>query len=821
VIEEERMSGWKSATSLPRDLLLSLRALGQARGFALATVASFALGIGSHGAVFTIVHATLIRDLPFRDPERLVTVWNSFPDRELPRAPLSEAELLDYRRESATLESVAGLLGWRFNLSGVAQPEQLNGAKVSVSLFPLLGVKAEIGRTFVAAEETTGQDRVVLLSHRLWRRRFGGDRAILGRSVILNGDPQVVVGILPDSFRFGPEGVDVWAPLTADAAQFLPRDARAVLAVGRLREGASLAQAQAEMESLARRMEEEHPEVYPAGSGWGIRLVPLREDLVAEARPALLALFAAGGLVLLTALGNVINLMLARATDRRRDVAIRSALGAGPASLARPLVTEAVLLTLAGCALGLLLAAWVVQALVAMAPRGIPRLHEIASDRAFLGLAPGVSLVVGVALGLLATLWALRHGGSEALKDGAVATSGGRQSQRTRSLLVTAQVALAVLVLIGAGLLAQTFLRIRRVDPGFRPDHLLTFQIFLPRSGFSEPAKSAAFFTGLLDDLQSVPGVLGAAAVSDLPFSGSDLAGEVTAEGARAPMPGEGLPTASWRVVTPEYFRTLGIPLAEGRSFNHSDHASAPGVVLVDQLLARRLWPDGEPLHKRLALKDWASSDWLTVVGVVEPVKHDRLTSEPREQLYLPHAQSGRRAMSVVVRTAGDPVGIAPAVRASMDRRAPDLPVANLRTMDDLVAATTADLVFNLWLFGGFSAIAVLLATLGLYSVASYAVARRSREIALRMALGASRSQVVGLVLRQNLLQLLPGLAVGLALSFWATRFLQSQLFEVVPNDPATFAAAPLLIFALGLLASYLPARRAARIEPQTALRRG
>jgi putative ABC transport system permease protein len=807
------------ARSLFREVLLSLRALARVPGFALATIASFALGIGSHGAVFTIVDATLIRDLPFRDPDRLVILWNSFPDRDGARTPLSEAELLDYRRQGATFASVAGLLPWRFNLTGVVPPEQLTGARVSVSLFPLLGVQAEIGRTFLAAEEQPGRDRVVLLSHRLWKSRFSGDPGILGRALIFNGDPHVVVGVLPESFRFGPEDRDVWAPLSLAEDQLPPRDARAVLAIGRLRDGTSLPQGQARMDALAHRWEQEHPDLYPPGSGWSIRLVPLREDLVREARPALLALFAAGGLVLLAALGNVINLMLSRATDRGHELAVRSALGAGPGALARPLVTEAVLLTAAGCALGLLLAGGIVRALVALAPQDVPRLHEIASDRTLLALAPALSLVAAVALGMLATVWVLRRGGSEALKEGAERSSGSRRTERTRGLLVSLQAALAVMVLIGAGLLTQTFLRIRRVDPGFRPDHLLTFQVFLPRSDYGEPAQAVAFFSGLLDDLRSMPSVRGAAAVSDLPFSGSDLSGEVVVEGAPPPAPGEGYPNVSWRLVTPQFFRTLGIPLEQGRLFTEADDAVAPGVVVVDGNLARRLWPRQGPIGKRVMLKDWSNPAWLTVVGVVGSIKHDSLTADTREQLYLPHAQGSRRMMSVFVRTAGDPTGIAPAVRASMGRRAPDLPVAKLRTMDDLVAATTASLLFNLWLFAGFSAVAAILTMLGLYSAASYSVTRRRREIALRMALGASPSQVVRLVLRQSFLRLLPGLALGLTLSYWATRLLQSQLFQVVPDDPATFLAVSLLICGLGLLASVPAARKAARIEPLAAFK--
>jgi putative ABC transport system permease protein len=809
----------KGSSSLARDLRLSLRALGRARGFALAVVACIALGIGANGAVFTIVHATLIRPLPFPDPGRLVVIRSSFPDRDLPSAPLSEPELLDLRRQSSALAPVAGLLGWRFNLTGLAEPEQLAGAKVSVSFFPMLGARAALGRTFTAEEETPGRDRVVVLGHSLWRNRFRGDPGIVGRSLTLNSEPYTIVGVLPAGFHFGDEDFDLWAPLTVGGAPAPPRTARAALAVGRLSRGVSLAEAGAEMDVLARRLEREYPEVYPAG--WGIRLTPLRDDLVQEARPALLALFAAGALVLLTACGNVVHLMLARATDRRRELAIRSALGAGPVALARPLATEATLLALSGCALGLLLAFWIVSALVALAPRGVPRLDEIAVDHAALPLALGLALAAGLGFGALATVWALDQRGMEALKDGGEGAGSSARSQRTRSLLVTVQVALALLVLIGAGLLTQSFLRARRVDPGFRPDHLLTFQIFLPRTGFSEPAKSVEFFAGLLGELRAIPGVRSAAAISDLPFSGSDMSGEVKAEGAAAARSGESYPTASWRVVTPGYFQTLGIPLERGRLFGVEDRAGAPGVVLVDSRLARRLWPAQDPVGKHLLLPDRPEAGWLTVVGVVGAVKHDALTAESREQLYLPHPQSSRRIMSVVVRSAADPAALAATVRDRVGQLAPDLPVTKLRTMDELIAATTASLLFNLWLFGGFSAVTVTLATLGLYSVTAHSVARRSREIALRMALGSSPAQVLQLVVRQGLLRLLPGLVLGLTLSFWITRLLRSQLFQVAPGDPVTFAAAALFIVGLGLLASYLPARKAARIEPQSVFRQG
>ncbi len=802
-----------SFSPFTRDLGSSLRALGRARGFALATVLSVALGIGAHGAVFTIVHAILFRSLPFHDPARLVAIWSSFPDRGLPVAPLSEPELLDLRLQSSTLAPVAGLLGWRFNLTGLAEPEQLTGAKVSVTFFPLLGVRAVLGRTFTAGEETVGRDRVALLADRLWRGRFGGDPRIVGRSLTLNGEPYQVVGVLPADFHFGSEEIDLWTPLAVGGARLPPRTARAALAVGRLRRGVSLAQAQAEMEILARRLEREYPDAYPAGNRWGLRLTPLQDDVVRGARPALLALFAAGALVLLTACGNVVHLLLARATDRRRELAIRSALGASPWALARPLMTETTLLTLAGCTLGLLLAAWIVGALVTLAPRGIPRLAEVAVDHTALPLALGFSVAVGLGFGALATVSALRQRGGEALKEGSAGTG---DSRRNRSLLVTTQVTLSMLVLIGAGLLTQSFLRARQVDPGFLPDHLLTFQMFLPRAGFSEPSKAVDFFADLLNDLRTLPGVRSAAAVSDLPFSGSEMSSEVKAEGATAPRPGESYPTVACRVVTPGYFQTLGIPLERGRQLGPEDRAGAPGVVLVDDRLARRLWPGQNPIGKHLSL----DRGWLTVVGVVGSIKYDTLTADSREQLYLPHSQSSKRVMSIVVRSTADPLTLAAAVRSRVGRVAPDLPLAKLRTLDALMAATTASLLFSLWLFGGFSVIAVTLATLGLYSVTAHSVARRTREIALRVALGANPKQVLRLVIRQSLLRLLPGLALGLILSFWATRLLQGQLFQVGPGDPATFVAATLFISGLGLLASYLPARKAARIEPLAAFQK-
>jgi predicted permease len=807
-----RGSGWR------RNLRHGLRSLAGARGFALAIVASFALGIASLSAGFTLLHATLIRDLPFRDPGRIVLIWTRFPQRGVARGPLSEPELLDCRQRLSTLESVAGLLGWQFNLTGLGLPEQLAGARVSPSLFPLLGVQAEVGRTFTADEETPGRDRVVLLGHQLWRRRFGGNPGIVGRVVTLNGEPHVVVGILPAGFRIGGEELDVWAPLAVANANPMPRDARAVLTVARLRAGTSLARTQGELDALARRLEQEHSDIYPPRTGWGFWLVRLQDHLVAEARPALLALFAAGGLVLLIASGNVLLLMLARASDRSRELAIRSALGAGPGALALPLVGEATALTLAGCALGLLLAYWAIGTLVAVGPPGVPRLQEIGTDWTALPVALGLALAAGLTFGTLTTVWSLRQGGggSAALKDGSENTAGSRRGQRTRGLLVTAQVALAILVLISAGLLAQSFVRLRRVDLGFHPDHLLTFQLFLPREGFQDPARAVSFFAGLLDEVGAIRGVRSAAAVSDLPLRSSFLSSKVTARGAAPPPPGGADPDVTWRVVTPEYFATLGIPLERGRCFSAADQAAAPHVAIVDRRLAQRLWPHQDAIGKSLSLGGWGASDWLTVVGVVGSVRGAGLSTDPVEQLYLPHAQSSRRMMSVVVRTAGDTAGIASAVRVRVARMAPDLPVADLLPMDEVVAATTARLSFNLWLFGSFSAIAVALATLGLYSVAAYAVVRRTREIALRMALGASPADVVRLVLRQGLKRLGPGLVLGLLIALWAARLLQSQLFQIVPDDPGTFAAAALFISGLGLLASYLPARKAARIDLRT-----
>ena len=800
-----------------KDLLLSIRSLRRARGFSLATVACFALGIGAYSTVFTIVNATLIRDLPYRDPARLVKISNRFPNRGQWREPLSELELLDVRR-SAALESVAGFLHWRFNLTGMAEPEQLVGAKASAALFPLLGVATAAGRTFSAEEETPGRDRVALLSHRLWQRRFGGDRRIVGRSLILNNEPHQVVGVLPADFRFGGDEIDVWAPLAIDIEKPLPRDARGVTTVGRLRRGWSQAEAQAGMDVFAHGLQREYPAIYPAGSGWSIRLTPLRDDLVGAARPALLALLAAGGLVLLTACGNIVNLTLARATERSRELAIRGALGAGRGALARPLLAESTLLTLAGGALGLLLASWVVRTIVALGPEGIPRLHEIAVDRTVLGIILGFSVAGGLALGGLATAWALRHGGRDALKEGGERAATGRRGLRIRNLLVAAQVALAVLVLVGAGLLARSFLRLRQVDVGFHSDHLLTFQIFLPRTSFKEPAKTVRFFDDLLGNLAALPGVRGAAAVSDLPFSGSDMSGQVAVEGTAPPRPGDSNPAVSWRVATPGYFEAMGIPLRQGRQFRSADDAGGAAVVIVDSRLARRLWPAQSPLGRRVSLRDWAKTDWMTVVGVVGPVKHNGLAADSLEQLYLPQAQSAWRMMSVVARTRGDPMRLAGTVRGLVWKWAPDVPLVNVQSMDQLVAESTSQLGFDLWLFGIFSALAVVLAALGVYSVTAYAVVQRRREIAIRMSCGASRRDIAHLVLWQSALQVLSGLALGLLLVLWGGRLLQSQLFEVVPSDPATLFAVSLLICGVGVAASYLPVRRATRIAPSRAL---
>lgn len=793
------------------ELRRAARALARTPGFSAAVVLCLSLGLGAAAATFAVVYGVLLRPLPYQAPERLTVIWNRFLEGEVTYRALSDAELLDLDRSSGSLEALAGLMDWRFVWTGGEEPRQVPGALVTSDFFTTLGIEAALGRGFSTVEGEPGGGQVVLLSHGLWQRGFGGDPGAVGRVLTLNGKPHTVVGVLPEDFRWRETGYELFAPLVIDHERMLPRDARAVEAVGRLRPGASLERLRIELGAVERSWRERHPRLYP--EGWGLEPASLAEDTVSEVRPAVLALQGVAVLVLLLAAGNAVQLLAVRAARRDGELALRAAVGASRRDLLRSFFTETLWLTLAGGLFALLLAHWGLRALLRLAPAGIPRLAEVGIGMAVAGFVFGLGVVSAFALAALLAGRAARLRLGEVLKLGARRTTGGRG----RRLLVTSQVAMALAVLFAAGLLLKSLERLWLTDPGFDPEGLLTVELYLPRIAYSS-GRTAEFFASLVERASALPGARRAAAVSELPMSGADFTGSIRIEDRPRPA-GEKGPAVGWRTVTGDYFATLGIPILAGRGFDRRDHVEAPGTVVVDEGLARRLWPDRSPLGQRLALGDWADGDWLTVVGVAGQVRHLRLDAAPDEQLYLPHAQNPRRVMSLVVRCRGDPMALAGAVRSLVRDLDPELPVQNLQPMSELVSRSAGRLAWNAGLASALATTALALAMLGVYSLAAYSVAERRREIGLRRALGSRRRDIVWLVLSESLRLAAAGIAGGLLAALWAARGLESLLYGVSPGDPAVVLAAAGAMLLVVLAATLQPALAAARVDPAVALR--
>jgi putative ABC transport system permease protein len=806
--------------SLTRELRMAVRSLARSRSFSAVAVLCLALGIGFTSAMFSIVNAVLLRPLPYDEPERIVLVYNRFPAKELDQAPVSGHELIDVRDRNRAFERVAALTPRYLNLSGDGEPERLVGARASASLFPLLGVRPALGRTFSPEEDTFGKNDVVVLSYDLWRQRFGGDPGVIGRKLIFDGQPFTVIGVLPQGFRFGSVVFDAWIPIAIDYAHLPPRNARGLAVIARLADGVSVEQAQQDMDGLAERLREEHPVDYPADSGWGLRVVRARDDLVGESQPALLALLGAVGLVLVIACANVANLLLARATAREKEVAIRTALGALRWRLARQFLSEGLVLSVAGAALGLLLAWWIPKLVFAVNPARIPRLAEVHLDLPVIAFSFGIAAAVGLAFGLVPLARSLSPSMAGTLREGGKTSAAGSRGGRVRSGLVVAEIAIALVVMIGAALLIQSYRRLQQVDPGFRTADVLTFGLFLAPNRYPDEARRAQLVDRLVDELSSLPGVGEVSAISHLPLGPLDTIGEIRVEG-RAVRPEEGNPATGLRMAAPGYFETMEIPVLRGRGFRSFDDRSAAGVVVLDSRLARRLYPGGEdPIGRRFALLRFdGSEDWRTVIGVVEHVRQHSLGDEGGDQLYVPYAQYPFPAVSLVLRTSADPSDLSPAVRAVVQQVEPDLPVLDLQPMADYVAASISEQKLNALLLGLFAAAALVLAVAGVYGVLAYSVARRTQEFGVRLAMGALRGDVIRLVAREALLLALLGVAIGLLGAVALVRVIESFLFGVSATDVVTYLASALVLCGLATLASYLPALRATRIDPVVALR--
>ncbi|HEY9284271.1 MAG TPA: ABC transporter permease [Pyrinomonadaceae bacterium] len=807
--------------TIVQDLRYAVRVLAKNPGFAAVAVLTLALGIGANSAIFSVVNAVLLRPLPYPDSERLVLINHNYRKLDM-KAAVSAPGYAYYREHARSFSAVAAVAGWNVNLTGDGEPERLQGMTVTPNLFPLLGAAAAHGRVLLEEEGQPGRNRVVVLSDALWRRRFGGDPTVLGRAVTLNGNPYTVVGVMPPTFQFGREigpPADFWSPLAFTPQQLAPANLtnEYLSVLASLRPGVAIEQAQAEMDSIAGTLRGQ----YMPGSdetNWGLLLTPLGETVVGDIRPALLVLLGSVALVLLVACANVANLMLARAASRSKEIAIRAALGAGRLRVVRQLLTESAVIALLGGAAGLLVANWGLSFLLRVNGDRIPRAHEIALDWRVVAFTAGVSLLTGLVFGLGPAFQISRVDLQDTLKEGGRSGAAGTR-RGVRGALVVAEVSLAVVLLVGAGLLVRSFVGLRQVSPGFRPEQVISMQVSLPFNRYREPQQRAAFYRQALESVAALPGVRAAGAVSALPMSGENMSSSFRIEGRPAPA-SEPLPHGDLWSATHDYFRAMNIPLARGRYFSERDTADSPGVAVVDESLARKYWPNEDPVGKRISFEGGAENPrWREVIGVVGHVKHGGLEGESRPQYYVPHAQNPGASMFVVAQADGDPSALAGPVRSAVRALDKDLPVYRVTTMERLVADSLSERRFSTLLLGAFAAVALLLAAVGLYGVLSYTVAQRRHEIGIRMALGARAGDVLRLVVGQGLWLTLAGLGLGLVAALALTRVMASLLYGVSALDPATFAGVALLLLVVALAACLVPAVRATKVDPTTALR--
>ena len=802
------------------DLRDALRSLRKYPVFTTVVLLTLALGIGANAAIFSVVNAVLLRPLPYQDADRLVVIWGDLHRPGVNEIPASAGEFADYRDRSHAFEHIAIYDTLGFNLTGSGEPERLEGAIVSASLFPLLGASAQIGRTFLNAEEQPGREQIVLLSHALWTRRFNADPAILGQIVALDGRPVQVVGVMPASFQYPDPGIEIWKPilLDADALSDDNRGSHGYTALARLKPGVTLAQAQADLAGVTATFKAEHPGNYRSGFSARPRL--LREEIVGDTARPLLILLGAVAVVLLIACANVSNLLLARAASRRREIALRTALGASRGRLVQQLLTESVLVAVGGGAIGLVLASWGVDLLIAAAPDTIPRLREIGVDRRVILFTAIVSLGTGLLFGIVPALRASGTPLNDTLKDGG--RSAGATHGRAGRLLVIAEVALSLVLLVGAGLLVHSFARVHKVAPGFDATGVLTLRLSLPESRYTTFQKGDAFFDDLFTALRTRPEVGAVAAATPLPFCGVGGSRTFHIEG-REPKRPEDQAEEQLRIVTSGYFETMKVPVAKGREFTDRDISSGPRVAVVNEALARKHWPDDSPIGKRVAFSR-NEPQWYEIVGIVGNIKHRGLDAADRPELYVPYRQPlfaswTVRPMYVVVRTTADPLAAAATVRREIARIDRDQPISEVRTMEERIGRSLAGRRFNMVLLASFASLALTLAGIGIYGIAAFSVTERTHEIGVRLALGAQRRDVMKMVLAQGLAMTVIGTAIGVVSALLLARVMSSLLFGVSAADPVTFAAIPVLLAAVAFVACYVPARRATRVDPLVALR--
>ena len=807
--------------TLWQDVRYAARMLAKQPGFTAVAALTLALGIGANTAIFSVVEAVLLRALPYRHAGRTVMLWESQPLRDVARNVVSPANFLDWRDQAKSFDEMAAFVDRRFNLTGAGEPEEVPAQSATPNLFPLLGVGAEMGRTFTSEDAHPGHDEVAILSHGLWQRRFGGAPDIIGRPLSLNGHRVTVIGVMPPGFQWFIQEMSqtgkpaqLWIPM-GFSEQHRVRRGRYLQAVARLAPGVSTMQAQAEMGAIAGRLESQYRSF---NQGWGVRLVPLRDQLAGEIKPALLVLLAAVGFVLLIACVNVANLLLARAAGRHKEIAIRSSIGAGRRRIIRQLLTESLLLALLGGALGLLLSRVCLTALVALSPPNLAGIRQAGLDLPVLAFTLVLAALTGIVFGLAPALEASRVNLSGSLNESSRGNAGSQRGRRLRDGLVVAEVGLALVLLVGAGLMIRSFLRLQAVNPGFDAKGLLTIRVLLPSAKYPDDVRRMAFFRQAAARLRTLPGVVSASAVSFLPFADLGAATSFSIEG--TPFRTEAdKPTTDVRVVDEEYFRTLRIPLVAGRTFTAQEAVEERHVAVINETMARKFFAGQSPVGKRILVDMSDEPTFTEIIGVVGDVRYAKLDGELQPMVYWTPPHLTYSAMTFVLRTHGDPTDLAPAVRREILAIDKDQPVSEVRTMESWLSDSLARTRFGTLLLSAFAGLALTLAAAGLYGVMSYSVAQRQNEIGVRMALGAKTSDVLRLVVRQGLVLVLVGVALGLAGALALTRVLATLLYDVSATDPLTFAILALLLTAVSAVACYIPARRAARVDPLIAMR--
>jgi predicted permease len=814
------------------DVRHAIRLLARSPGFATAAILSLAIGIGANTAIFSVVHALMLSPLPYRDADRLVILWNRSPGLNITRDWFSTAQYFDIKNRHGGFEELAIAFGSDLNLTGEDRPERVGSIRVSSNFLPLLGTEPALGRLLEPAEDSPGRPPVAVISHGMWARRFGSDPAALGRTITLNGSPAEVVGVLPQSFSlprevfptlYAIEEVEVFLPLPLPSSAPDVRNREDYNLLGKLKPGISRKEAQAAMDTLTSTLRQEYPELYPPNGGLTFSIVPLLEEAVGDVRLTLYILFGSVGLVLLVACANIANLSLARAVARQKAIALRMALGAGRLRIIRQLLTESLMLALLGGAAGIFLAAWSLDGIRLLGPESIPRLSGISIDGPVLAFTLVISSLTGILFGIVPALRLSRIDLNRTLKEAGRNTTGDSaiwgRGHNMRKLLVIVELSLSVVLLIGAGLLIRSFARIQSVDPGFNPKGVLTFGLTMIGQDYADAQAALASYRRLWDGIQKLPGVTESGGIAPLPLTPIEAWTPITIEG-RTPPPGEKFINADERIVASRYFQTMEIPLRAGRFFDDRDETTSMPVIIVDQRMADEYWPAENPIGKRIRRGGLDSQNpWRTIVGVVGRVKQDALDSDPRVAFYLPHSQRPIRAMSIVIRSRTDPAAMIPAVKDAIGKLEPNLPMYHVHAMEDFVDGSLARRRFSMLLLSIFACIALLLAAIGIYGVMAYLVNQGAREIGIRLTMGATQKDVLRLIIREGMMLAGSGVVIGLVASLALTRFIRSLLFATTATDAFTLFTIPLLLLGVAILACYLPARRAARIDPMTSLR--